>query len=828
MPSNYPLPTVYRKPTKAMRRPSHIPMAATTLAALFTAGALIAQGGMAPLAKAFPRETVYYLESSVPDQFKERYSEAGLLKAGFKQEDIDLVYGNVVEQLNAVLMQPVTVAEFKEIGFGVNRAAIGFVDFKIPDMSGRNSKPSMDFGRLMFVLDHSKPQVLESILRREVEGGSPSVERAYEKEGVKLFTIDPRFGSRNNTPGIPPEAAAAIDSMLKGVIGIVANRYVIIAGREGDVLQAAEGLRGELEVEETLPGNPQFRRILEGVPKDAMMVDYLSLKEIMRLADLFDPAKKALATFEIDKLVAYGGHATMSLDGRDIWGESRIIFAGDKGPEWYEILRCPPMAAKLEHLLTQDPANKPVLTQWIGVENLAERLTKLADYGAPKIEELAKIFAKQMGGEPEPFEELPGPDDGNKGGGEEGKSGEKEAEAKAHKTREDAIKAILEIPSSEIAFVIYAPATDAKGRPSLTQAPPMAGMAWVNDGMTMDDVLARLQAVDSDSGEMTPLPAPAAGEQDPARTKLSIGATEGAATIECVALGGRTLDSPHATVLGIGNLAGHGKFIIFGNMTGIRAAASSLALATKQGTASMPNTREHVSFTLQLGEVMKYVTGALVTNQINENVPDFSGDPIAAKMMENTFGLFSDMAINLRATLEPKQLRFNWSLRGMPSLDQSAELIRFTRKFEKKESVERSLRRIRSQVIFKKLVGGGDEYPATLKELVDEESLTESDLLDPMGGKAFVYRQPKAATDSYSRHILAWQAEDQFEGLGRIVILLNGEIEVWNTKQFDTAMKLAAEGKPVPRLDPDGKEVPIRNQWQGAGNEAPNGPPGGR
>lgn len=789
-------------------KPARLSTWLVVAAAVLTASAASAQSKLGQLAKAFPRETVYYLEATVPDQLRERYSEAGLLKAGFTQEDIDLVYSSSLNVIASSLMKPLTVEETKKLIFGVKSTAVGLVDFKLPNMSGgggrdpsKQAEAMAGIVRLLAVVEHGETALVESILKREFEGGSPSVERAWEKEGVKLYAVAPRLTLETGGQPLPGEAQKILDSMLSGVIGIVDSRYVILAGRESDILSAAEGLRGEVEEDTILPANPRFRRILKGVPDSAMMVDYLALSEILRLGDLFEPAKKALSILEVNKLEAYGGHATMSEDGRNVWGESSVIFAGDKAPEWYEILRCPPMNAKLVGMLSQSPGNRVLAHQWIGVDDLAGRLEKLREYGAPKIAEIIKLFQSGM-------------EDGDPGLPDEGEPAEGDEEPVSGIS--DGIAQLMKLPTSEIAVVAYMPANVS----SLTEAfrsPMITGMAWVDDSTTLDGVAETLRSLSEQVDDFLILPPAPEGSEDPSRTKVTIGEGEGAPVIMCASFGGRPIAEPSTVVLGVGHLPGHGRFIMVGTLAGIRAAAGSLAAAVKaSGPEKTASASGHVGFSLNFGSFMKGMAEVVLAGPAgNEGPMAAPSDPITGKLVEASLGIFSDMEISGMLTLGAKAMTFSWGLTGLPSLDKSAELIRLQRKVERKDDVERALQKIRSQVVFERASSGGDAYPAKLAGLVHPKGLTKEDILDPMSGKEFAYLRPADGTDSFSRHMLAWQAEDQFGGIGRVVILLNGEIRVLNEKQFAAAKKLADAGKPIPRLDLDGNEIPLKGQWQG-------------
>lgn len=797
----------------------HRPAAACSLTSVLLAGlmvaicgTLLAQTAMpVKLAKAFPRETMYYGEAWKTPELRALYGEEGLAKAGVSNEDMEEIYGAIAGLLGSVFVDGISAVELREILEGIDRYAGGILDVKMPNMEGGMSSPPSptDIMRTLVVAEHSNLDILKAVLEREVKGGSPNIESAKQNERYKalIYTLDPRF-SKESFPGQLGPMREALEGSFRGVLALADGKYLIWAPKEADVLQALEGLRDELPEDETLPSNPVFRRCMTGVPKEAFSVEYFALREVMRLADKFEPVRQTILTFELDKIQAFTGYAVIAADGKSMHGEGRAIFRGDKGPEWYEILRCPPKANTLELLLGADPANPPTMSMWIGIEDMVGRMEKIGEYGGPKVEKIIKLFQDQFGGGGQPeWEGMPG-EEGDMPGGEMPPRGQVPPAAlppEVKQTAEEA-KKLFALAKDELAAAFYIPGDLEK---MTKAAPPWTVAMWIKDDTTLDTLYDTLMGV---------VGAPPREEgKKPSALSFNIGEGEKAPVISSYVIDGDP-SSDATPIVGVGVLPGHGRFAIISSVAGARIVAASMAAATAPDAEPLKPAQAHFSMRIALGQVVKALLSAMPSQAVeyssDGSTIDMGLDPITGHMLELVFGMLAKIDIAVQVVAEPTQIKMAWQLHGVPEVSTIAKVVRFAKKLEQKEDVSQKLRRLRSEVIVSHFDSPDGAFPASLKAIASDSPIGEEGVKDPMSNREFGYLAPKAGTKTDLRFLLAWQDADHFGGIGRIAILLNGDIEIWNTKQFAAAEALAKEGKAIPRLDKEGKEVAQRRTWR--------------
>jgi hypothetical protein len=742
-----------------------------------------AQGTPAKLAGAFPRSTMTFSEYWVTDEIRAAASESALASAGIAPKEIECGYQLVVDLMNTASIEPVTTAELRAVVTGVQNFASGVLDVQVPDISGGDFSPeaAMNIFRSIMVIEHSNVEALEMLLRRELEGGNPSIEAFEETQKIRLYTVTPRVdvplkGSNDVGSQVAKVFAETMFQSLAGVVGFADNRYVVWGQRRADILNAVEGLRGDIEQDDTLEGNPIFRRALGSVPASAYGVSFVSIREILRLTDLYEPLSASLRELELDKFQAVGGHQIWDIQGRSLLSHSQLIFARDEAPGWYEILKCPAKDTRLAQLMAGSAETPSLATFWLGVDDLAGRVNRLGEHMEPRIERVMQIIMQAAGGALDEF------------GGRSSDTSEMAREA---------IEAVAGQLDDEIFVTIFAPSLDREGSSSMASWANFVVGGWANSETTIESLNKTLQAISEADGIGA---RPVSRTPQDFKVVLSDQITETGKRSLAFGLAGSE-ESAYVLLIPAGALGR--PLVLFGSEIGIQSAIASLA-ANFQRTAAP--TKAHGLMEMNLGALLGVATRALAGASGSYGAAEM--DPISRHMVTSWTKPFSEVRYQLTATADETALKLDSRLDGMPKMSELRQLFNSIEAMANKEATEVRLRRIRSQIAFWHLVSPDMSYPESLRGLVKEKVLEAEDLEDPMGESSeFVYAAPPLGTETTDRWLLAWQAEDRFDGIGRIAILLNGEIVVLNQKQFDRARELAREGKMMPVMDDEGNEV---------------------
>ncbi len=771
--------------TVSIQRPLRLTI--TAAACVLLASVAYAQSSAAKLAGAFPRSSMSFSEYWITDEIRAALSEAELAKAGLPAEEIEKGYQWVADLINASAIKPVTTAELREVVTGVRSYASGLIDLQMPDLSGGEFNPedAMNIARSVMVIDHANPAAYEKLLQRELKGGNPAIESFEEVDGIRIYAVTPRIDP-NMADGEDMAAmlakgfAEGMLASLKGVVGFADGRYVVWGQRRGDVLNAIEGLRGDIYPEDTLAGNPVFKRSIGPVPGNAVGVGYISISEILRLASLFEPLSASLRELELDAYQAIGGHSIWDLEARALHGESRIVFKNDELPGWYKILQCPPRDTRLARYLSGSSDNPAILTTWIGIEDLPTRMDALGKYMEPRITKVMEIIQKAVG---DSMGDMPG--------GPSGIDEDVAAEAS------EKAKLVTELFESEIALSVFAPEGHdvSKFR---------GGVDWVVAGWAAESV--SLGTLTSTVSKVAGSDQIAPGREEIVRTlfefKLGADGELGEmAAAQPVVGDPESASAVYVAFLPSGKL---GKpLALIGSRNGIRRSANSFSVNFHK--TAVPQTA-HGYFSVNIGSLISLASNAFMS--ASSPMPGMDNDPILRKTVSSWFEPFSQMRMTLTTTASEQYVTMTTSFEGLPKLSSMTQMMRSMDSIRQKEIVEQRLRRVRSQVSFWNLVDPDRSWPQSLDQLVKDEMLVDDEDKDPMGqSEQFGFAAPPAGTDNTTRWLLAWQPEDRFGGVGRIAILLNGEIVVLNQKQFDKARALAKEGKPMPVMDEDGHEA---------------------
>ena len=720
-----------------------IPLRLSLIAAIacLFASSLFAEAAQPVLAKAFPRTSILFYEMKNNEEIRKSMSREALLKEGISEKVIESFMSYMSNMVRGYLGSDMSAADAEKLVYEWDSFAFGISDVAIAD----TGNPS-DFVKMRMVVKHRRAELIARVMKEARKAGSPNIVKHEATSGIDLFQIKPNVKAlMQGQPAaqeLPDEVQEIFDGFFSGFIGVSSDGWVVYANRRTHVLDAIDGLNGDIEVPDTLAGNKRFKQTVAAGNEMTMSWGFLAFKPLISLISKLPNAEEIMESFELNTFDAAGTTADYFVSKGMMVSRSEVFFKGDKVPGWLKPFQG---SAASQKLLALAPEGA-ILRMWSGLGDHGKRLGMLIDFFVTQAEVAAKA-AELKRFLDRPLNDLKSAD---------GRKGIEE------------IKSLLSHFGNEqlVCFGLDA---------EQLQRDPSKAIHWIAASTISADKSATI--VDDLLGRVPDAAITKVGEAEKGEDFVKYTLAAGERYRFTALVSGTTL--------------------LIGTDDWVQDSLGRLRSGTKADyTIPNGNTFAMEFFYGQMIDAFSMMFMAM-------DVPQGAGGEMeqAEGMMNLLKGIYGKMKVRFSSRVTDSSIIGDGVIEGLPKPASMATFVYEMNRMMESAASTANMVSIVSGVKLAHVLN--DEWPEKLTEL-DMVGIEASSLKDPLShdkdeASSYTYIKPtKNDADEKSRLLVLYQTKALMTGNLHLVCFLNGETAELSADELATAKKLAAEGKPYP------------------------------